>query len=1197
METASDAIRTTSLTQKPLHHQSTVHRRLTCFEHPYTAPIGIIRVASIIINREISMSSLKLFLLGPPRLERDGVPLDVDTRRKNVALVAYLAVTDHHHSRETLVTLLWPELEPSRARAGLRRNLSVLNKILQGEWLVVDRELVGTDPDADLWLDVEQFRKLLLVWQDHGHLETDVCADCLTALAKAVSLYRDDFLAGFSLSDSASFDEWQFFQTDSLRRELASALERLVRGHSDQGAYEPAIRYALRWLALDPLHEPVQRWLMVLYAQAGQRATALRQYQECARILKEELGLSPSEDTLSLYEQIRTGQVGSEPPSIPVASRRHNLPAQSTRFIGRRGLLAGIRERLQNPECRLLTLVGPGGSGKTRLALEAAAALFDGFVHGVFFVPLAPLQSVEAILPTVAQAIGFSFYEAAGNGREGEFRQQLLDYLRRKQMLLILDNFEHLLPLSIPSTCGGEEGACSPASDGKERGSPLAPGESAGTISLVTGILSTAPAVQVLVTSRTRLNLQSEHLFPVAGMDLPDSSAELFVASARRVRPDFGLTTDNLADVVRICRLVEGMPLAILLAAAWVQMLSPAEIVAQIGRSIDFLGTDMRDLPERHRSMRAVFDHSWRLLDVRERASIQTLSIFRGGFTWEAAQQVAGVSLQELRMLVDKSLLHRLLTDRLEMHELMRQYAEERLVQAPSTSQAAYDQHSAYYTSALQQWAADLKGPRQQQALSEIDGEVENVRVAWEWAAGGGQVKRLDQAMDAVGLFHTRRSRYEEGTALCRAAVESLQMVTRDDAPRVRAKALAWQGAFERELGRAQLASRLLQQSLDLVKGLELSGQDTRAERATVLLRLGEIAYDYDRREAQRLFEQSLALYQALGDRWRTAYALRALGSVALNLGDYGRAKRSYEKSLAIRRELGDQWGIANSLQGQSRVSLSLGEIEQGERLAREGIALSEEIGDQAGIVKGLGNLSLLLQWSGQFAEAQALLERSTAICNDLGFRVGLVYAQAFLSLMAGHLGEYEQARALASKCLALAREIGHSWAVGWSLILMGVTALVENAYAEAWRFFQESLSVYREAGQQDTTSFALVFSGVAALGLGQLSLARQRLTEALQLITAIGAFESSVTAVAAVALFLAEQGQPERAVELYATASRYPFISNSRWLEDVVGKHIAALALTLSPQVVAAAQERGRARDLDATVAGLLVELEESDA
>jgi ABC-type oligopeptide transport system substrate-binding subunit/DNA-binding SARP family transcriptional activator len=250
------------------------------------------------------MSSFKLSLLGPPHLDRDGVPLELNIR-KNMALVAYLAVTGESHTRETLITLLWPELEPSRARANLRRNLSVLRKALGGECLVVDRETVGLDPSADVWLDVDQFHSLLLAWQGHGHPRADMCPECLIALAEAVELYRGDFLEGFTLRDSPNFDEWQFFQTEGLRQELASALERLVRGHSAQGAYETAIPYARRWLALDPLHETAHRHLMQLYAWSGQRAAALRQYGECERVLREELGVPPEEETTQVYKVIK----------------------------------------------------------------------------------------------------------------------------------------------------------------------------------------------------------------------------------------------------------------------------------------------------------------------------------------------------------------------------------------------------------------------------------------------------------------------------------------------------------------------------------------------------------------------------------------------------------------------------------------------------------------------------------------------------------------------------------------------------------------------------------------------------------------------------------------------------------------------------------------------------------------------------
>ncbi len=295
------------------------------------------------------MSSLSLSLLGAPRFECGGVPLKFDTR-KNMALVAYLAVTGLNsggeslgeacHTRDALITLLWPELDPSRARSGLRRNLSVLKRSLGGEWLVVDGESVGTDPSADFWLDVAQFRSALRAWQKHGHSESDVCAYCLGTLAEAVNLYQGGFLQGFSLRDSANFDEWQFFQTEGLRQELASALERLVRGHMAQGTHDQAIPFARRWLATDPLHEPVHRHLMQLYAWSGQRAAALRQYGECQRVLEEELGVPPEEATTQLFQAIREnrdlgepGRQNATPPRAEILDNRYRLGTE----LGRGG--------------------------------------------------------------------------------------------------------------------------------------------------------------------------------------------------------------------------------------------------------------------------------------------------------------------------------------------------------------------------------------------------------------------------------------------------------------------------------------------------------------------------------------------------------------------------------------------------------------------------------------------------------------------------------------------------------------------------------------------------------------------------------------------------------------------------------------------------------------------------------------------
>jgi len=1142
-----------------------------------------------------------------------------------VALLAYLAVTGGSHSRDSLATLLWPEYDQSRARAALRRTLSELNSTLGGEWLTVDREIAGLNPDAELWLDVDQFRHLLAACEMHAHPATGVCADCVLPLEEAVELYRDGFMAGFTLRDSAAFDEWQFFQTEGLRDELAGALERLVRCHSLEGEYEPAIAYARRWLALDPLHEPTHRHLMQLYAQAGQRAAALRQYQECARILEAELGLLPSEETTSLYEQIRTRPAHREEPLFPVSLPRHNLPAQPTPFVGRRDELADIEARLSEPDCRLLTLVGPGGSGKTRLALQAAADLVseaqpDRFEHGVYFVPLAPLQSVDAIVPTVAEAIGFRFYVGARGGAGAGPRQQLLDYVRQKSLLLIMDNFEHLL-------------AC------PERGRDV--GGRRDCVGLVTDILKTAPNLKILATSRATLKVQGECLFHVVGMDFPDeeapgdasrySAVELFLQSARRVQPDFELTAHNLPHVSRICRLVQGMPLSILLAAAWVQVLTPAEIAAEIDRSLDFLEINLRDVPERQRSLRAVFDHSWDLLSEREREVLQQMSVFRGCFTRGAAEEVARASLRELMALVDKSLLHYTPTSstefipsrveglrtgpspdpsaadvpsalraglrtggRYEVHELLRQYAAEKLDAAPAVSEAARDRHSAYYAAFLQQWEADLRGARQRTALAEIGMEGENARAAWDWATVRGQVELLAQAVDGLCYFYKYRGRYQEGEVACRMAAERLAATTSHEGLRVLAKALAWQASFNTDLDERESAGHLLRQSLAVLDRPELEGQDTRPEEAFVRQLMGSVVIYSDPGEARRPFEQSLVLYQALGDRSGAARVQTYLGVVAWALGAFGEARRLFEESLSIQRALGNQIEIAESLDWLGRIAIHRMEFEEVERLHRESLMISQEVGDRVSIAHGLGTLGLTLVRNGKFTEGDSLLEESVRIYSDLGLRSAWAFYNVSLAQAKMHVGQYERARALAQMSLSCSRELDTRQDIAYALAVLGWLALVEKAHVEAQALLQESVTIWQEVGNRTIRVLPLTALGYAARGLGDIPPAQQHLSEALRAIIEIGTFLPLLLALPLAALFLADQGEKERAVEVYALASRYPFVANSRWFEDVAGKHIAAVAATLPSDVVAAAQERGRARDLEATVAELLVEFGE---
>ena len=1109
------------------------------------------------------MAHLSLSLLGPFQVTLGGEPVTDFESDKVRALLAYLAVEAHRpHRREVLAGLLWPDWPDRAARTNLRNALANLRQAIGDRtaalpFLLITRETIQFNTASDYWLDVAAFR---------ASVEADQAGQpAVRQLEEAVALYQGSFLEGFSPRDSAAFEDWSLIMRERLQRQALAALHRLAGYYEQRGEYEQAQSYAWRQVELEPWDEEAHQQLMRALAFNNQRGAALAQYETCRRLLAEELGVEPAKETTRLYERIRDGaELSALSPAPP-----HNLPAPLTPFVGREAELAELEDRLQDPACRLLTLVGPGGSGKTRLALEAAATQINNFDHGVFFIPLAPLQSIEAVVPTVAQALGFSFHG------EGESQQQLLNHLRQKTMLLVMDNFEHLL-------------------DG---------------VGVVTDILKTSPDVTILTTSRARLNVWGEHLFPIAGMDSPAltpgpspdngrgelkdvaqySAVRLFLQSARRARPDFELTADNLMDVARICRLVEGMPLGILLAAAWVGMLTPAEIAERIDQSLDFLETDWRDVPERQRSLRAVFDHSWGLLTEREREVFQALSVFRGGFTQPAARQVTSVSLRELKALIDKSLLHRTPAGRYEVHELLRQYATEKLDQTPAASEAARDRHSAYYAAALQQWAADLKGPRQQAALAEIEAESENARAAWNWAVEREQVEHIGQALEGLCLFYRRRGRYQEGEAACRTAAGKLASAASGDQLRVLVRVLTEQGGFNLLLGRTAVASQLLRQSLALLERPELAGQDTRREKALALMLMGSATRlrGADAAETRRLWEQSLALCQALGDRWMMADVFNRLGRSNRDSGAYDEAQRLCKESLEIRRALGDQSGIADSLALLSHIAWARGHFEEQERLAREAVVIWQELGNRSGIADGLGWLGNALSSLGKFAKAHSLREESLAIYNDLGFRGAVASTNVSLGFVKMHLGQWEGARALGQEGLTLGRAIGPQME-GYALLLLGSVALAEEAYAEAQVMLQESAALYAE----EEMGWIPAVLAYAARRLGQLTQAREHLHNALRTATEIGAFVPLMYALPAIALLLADQGEKERAVELYALASRYPLVAHSRWFEDVARQHIGAIAATLPPDVVAAAQERGRARDLEATVAELLVEL-----
>lgn len=1022
------------------------------------------------------------------------------------ALLAYLAANAHQpHRRATLATLLWADYPESEARRSLNQALFTLRQAIGDQkanppWLLVNNETVQINPAADTTIDVAQFMTLLDACDKHRHREPADCAECAQRWAASATLYRGDLLQGFSLPDSEPFEEWSVLTREALHQRALAALTHLADHQERCGALEAARQFAQQQVQLEPWREEAHQQLMRVLVASGQRSAALAQYEICKRLLADELGVEPSAATQALRRQIEQGQLTPSPrilsPAalpIPEPPVLNNLPTPLTSFVGRTEELAQVAAFLADPTSNLITLVGPGGMGKTRLALQAAAHASANFPDGVAFVPLAAVTNPAGLVAAVASAIQL----ALPSDREPQ--SHLLAWVRDKALLLVLDNFEQLV-----------------ADD--------------GAIALITELVVLAPRLKLLLTTREPLKLMAEQVLELGGLPLDSTADEgaidLFVQRAKRTTTTFVPTPVNLPAITRICRLVNGTPLALELAATWVRMLTCDEIADEITRNIDFLRTNARDIPARQRSMRAVFDQSWALLDEQPRAALVKLAIFPHSFARDAAQAVAHTNLSMLSALVSASLVQRTPLGRYILHELTRQYSAEKL-HATGQAAALQRQHLHFFLQLAETAATYIDGQTGAAVkpwCERLEEEYENLRAALRYAIAQ-EVPAALRLCNALRSFWFR-SRAHEGLTFFQQA---LQAAGQSNTPAAVRTVALWSAAtLDPDRTRAEelsLASRALAYTIGDQHSLAMANEI-----------IGySVWHRGDVDQARQCFDEGLRLHRAGNNQIGEAKLLLTYTFLETYAAAYDKAFTLAATALTLARTTDHRDLISEVTAVLGALAIRRSDLAQAAALLTEAIALAEAEGNVGQAAFTRTRLGRLLAFQGHYAQSVAMLEQSI---NTKHSNMHHAESMNFALLAEVYYFQGDLARARHFGDLALTFDPPNPLVQAFARLFLGMAHRAQGDYGQAQQLLAASADALAKFNDRGSQMLAMQALGRVALESGDVAQARTLLTQSLRASAGFGDRRNVAQCLEALAALAHTEGELQHTVVLSAAAT-----------------------------------------------------------